>query len=422
MQIVFIVFALFGMAYFSLVKRRFDFFSLAFFSAVVYFLPGFFGYVLDREREFITERIYISILNETYLVMIIVILGIWLGAVYYDSSFKPPQNFKTKLLGGTKYIPMIIVAIGIIGFIMTYLTTGDALFNPRKLDIKEDLNQWHLVWARGAALGLVVSFTHKKFKLFWICLALLLFDFYAGFRSSFAMAILAVFTLWFFDKGKRVLVGKTLLLKYWKQTVIFLTGCASLFIYKKLFITVKSQQWDIVLDKITDSDLYIKAFAQSEPFTTQLILNEVIKRNFTVDIKYIFNGIFAELVPLVSGMIEHPSFNDLFQPVLFPFRRGGVANNIWAQMWSSGGWLLLIVFVIIFVIGLGIASQLIHNQQPTIRAGVALFFTYWGFYFHRNDISTEVSLLKQITLLWLFAIFFAAFIPVKSKKAKLKLR
>jgi hypothetical protein len=421
MQVVFIVCALFGSAYFCLVKRRFDFFSLAFFSAIIYFLPGFFGYVLDRDREFITERIYISILDETYLVMILVLIGILLGAVYYDTCFKPPQNFKTKLIG-SKYIPLIIVAVAVFGFIMTYLTTGDSLFQPRKLDLKEDLNQWHLVWARGAALGLVVSFSQKQFRLFWICLALLLFDFYAGFRSSFAMAILALFTLWMFDKGKRIFFGKNLVFKYWKQTVFFLMGCASLFIYKKLFITVKSQKWDVVIDKITDSDLYIRAFAQSEPFTTQLILNEVVKRNFTVDVKYIFNGIFAELVPMVSGIVDHPSFNDLFQPVLFPFRRGGVANNIWAQMWSSGGWLLLIIFLIIFVLGLALASNLLHNQQPTIRAGVALFFTYWGFYFHRNDVSTEVSLLKQIFLLWIFAILMAALIPFKSKKTKLKLR
>ena len=43
MQVAFILTALVGATYFALARRRFDYFSLAFFSAIVYFLPGFFG-------------------------------------------------------------------------------------------------------------------------------------------------------------------------------------------------------------------------------------------------------------------------------------------------------------------------------------------------------------------------------------------
>lgn len=43
MQIAFLSVAAFGGAYFLIWKRSFDYFTLAFFSAIIYFLPGFFG-------------------------------------------------------------------------------------------------------------------------------------------------------------------------------------------------------------------------------------------------------------------------------------------------------------------------------------------------------------------------------------------
>jgi hypothetical protein len=44
MQAVFIVVVLTGLSHFLFAKRQFDFFTVAFISACIYFLPGFFGY------------------------------------------------------------------------------------------------------------------------------------------------------------------------------------------------------------------------------------------------------------------------------------------------------------------------------------------------------------------------------------------
>src|SRR5699024_8609021 len=79
MQILFILIRLFGLFYFLLKNRIFDFFSVAYFSACIYFLPGFFGYAL--------EPLYLGksiLINETYIVMILVLISIMFFTVIYD--------------------------------------------------------------------------------------------------------------------------------------------------------------------------------------------------------------------------------------------------------------------------------------------------------------------------------------------------
>ena len=73
MNIVFSIIALIGVLYFLVKKRQFDFFSLAFFSSLVYFLPGFFGIVQHQAGS---GKYPVEIITETYLVMILVMSSI----------------------------------------------------------------------------------------------------------------------------------------------------------------------------------------------------------------------------------------------------------------------------------------------------------------------------------------------------------
>ena len=44
---LFIATTVIGLIYFIFAKRRFDFFTLAFFSCIFYFIPGYLGIILD---------------------------------------------------------------------------------------------------------------------------------------------------------------------------------------------------------------------------------------------------------------------------------------------------------------------------------------------------------------------------------------
>jgi len=77
----------------------------------------------------------------------------------------------------------------------------------------------------------------------------------------------------------------------------------------------------------------------------------------------------------------------------------GMANNIWAEAYSSGGWLFMAAFAALFAGTLGLGSYLLRCRDPVLRAGIALLFTTWAFYIHRNDLHVQLGLEKRIVLL-----------------------
>jgi hypothetical protein len=49
-------------------------------------------------------------------------------------------------------------------------------------------------------------------------------------------------------------------------------------------------------------------------------------------------------------------------------------------------------------------------DDPVIKGGVALFFSYWAFYIHRNDIGFQITLEKRVLLVWLFCLLVSTFL------------
>jgi hypothetical protein len=104
------------------------------------------------------------------------------------------------------------------------------------------------------------------------------------------------------------------------------------------------------------------------------------------------------------------SFNDLFQPTLFPDVTYGMASNIWAEMWSSGGWPLLLLFLISYVGMMKPFSILVNKGTIITRSTIAVIASYWSFYFHRNEIVYEFALIKRVLLVMIPSLIIAMFI------------
>ena len=69
MQFIFITATLVFACYFLFRNRPFDFYTVAFFSAVIYFMPGFFGFANLPSGRFFTVFKPVALVNEVYLVM-----------------------------------------------------------------------------------------------------------------------------------------------------------------------------------------------------------------------------------------------------------------------------------------------------------------------------------------------------------------
>ncbi len=414
MRLLFILIAVIFSLYFLLKKRYFDFFSLAFVSSIIYFLPGFFGYVLYPD-PFGFAIIPIALIDDTYIVMILVLFGIFSGAFIYD-HFLPQPKFTNLYIKGSSYALFIILGIGIIGFILTLLTVGDALFVGKKALYMTYFEQmrWQLVWGAGGSLAMVISYNYRQWLLFGISSFLMIFNLYIGNRTYFALAIISIGLIFMFDAGKQQVLSKSNIRKYWRQITIFLSLAYLFFLYKGIYQYVRRGYWDMIANLLTTPSFYLTVVTKSEPFITQSVLNEVLEQKFQVGLTHVVSNTISQLM-IFSSILNVKDFNARFQPALFPTRIAGLAGNIWAEMWSSGGWILLLIFIIIYVIFLGIGSRLLFYQNNTLKGGVSLLFSYWAFYIHRNDISNQLSFEKQILLLLIFSFVLAYFIPVKRR-------
>ena len=265
-----------GILYFSFKKRKFDFFTLAYFSAVIYFLPGFFGFV--NEPTLINNNVIqlrVPILTETYLIMISVLVAIIGFTIIYDyflSKYTPNSGLFAKEIEEAVYIPQILFIISLLTFLFTIYETGGDLFSGKTV-VWEDMGAVHIFWRVSISLLFVISILKKsKFYFTYSSLLLILF-FLMGTRSAIALSILAFLLIIFYKKGNKSLI------KLVKPSVFILISIfgISMFIGKRIYGSFQSNGLAGVLETITNNEIYLESIVRSEPFTTQMILNTVIK-------------------------------------------------------------------------------------------------------------------------------------------------
>ena len=398
MRELFIVVATGGSLYYILAKRRFDYFSLAFLSADVYFTPGFFGYA-SYQAHGIWSASYIY--PETYWIMIAVLLSI-LCSSWCSARIKP-------FLGPSLTIPAVSSTAGILflmavsGLVGLLATTGHEIMEPDKAVVLQHLGRWDILFYSAASIGFPVALSLRKRALASAFIVLLLFDLFIGFRFAFAVSILSALTVYLHRQG----IGR-FVIRNWRIGLLALVFGYFLLAYKYVAFGVKSGAWDLIAKLASSPDSYLFAFTHSEPFGIQQTLNEVVARQFKTNLSDIVSSIayqFTIFSPELGAKV--PSFNDLFQPALFPDVEYGMAGNIWAQMWSAGGWPLLSAFLVIYNFVLALGNRTLAIRNVVVRAGLAPIFVYWAFYIHRNDIGFQLSLEKRSFLVLATAIGLA---------------
>lgn len=388
MKTLYAVVAVIGVLYFLLRKRRFDFLTIGYFSALVYFLPALFGVAMSQYGP--ADPVRSPLVSETYAVMITVILGILIGAIAYDQMPHPAHRHVG--LAGTASAGNWALLLGITGCVMTVLTMGVAtLMDTDKNVLLSRINVWLVVWQLGGELAVLFFFCRRQWFLFSVALLVVLGDVFIGFRITFALTFIACFTLWAEGQGRQRFGIQKI-----RPALLASSVIAFIFLYKVVYIPIKLGLWWMVQERLTSFESYSEMIKTSEPFVTQTILNQVIITNFHVPFDHFASVLyqFMFFAPQLGAKIV--SFNDLFQPQLFPnIVDMGMASNIWAEMWSTGGWPLLLLFLVFDVLVLCYLSTLLRIDNPELRAAIAAPAVAWAFYLHRNDVFVESNIIKR---------------------------
>jgi hypothetical protein len=397
-QIVLLVCVVAGCVRFLAANRRVDAFTVAFFSAVIYFLPGLVGYTLSPVTPSSPVKLPVELEPEAIRIMAMVVVGIAAASFVWDfvdrRSLRPAW-----VLESAAVAPLCAFLLGATGLLFAWLETGGAVFAQDKRDGIEVVGRGHLLWEMGASLGAVLGFAYRQRLVSMASWGLLLLDMWAGFRYAFAMSLIATLLLWFGGEGPKVLLR--LPLRY--VGLVLMAGLAVIS-YQNLKEPVRYGDWAEVSARLSDPSWYIAGVLTSEPFTTQTVLNEIVRREFRTTAEHLW-AVRSHLI-LFSGALgdEDIRFNKLYQPALFPQVDHGLANNMWAQMWSAGGWPLLVGFMVVFVVGLGLLSRCLRSPDPAVRGCAALSVAYWAFYVHRNELLGYVGYQKQVLIVWIVCV------------------
>ena len=395
LQAVFFVVAIAGGAYFLVRRRTFDFFTIGFASSVVYFLPGFFGFVRSS-RDFTLPE---PLLPETYLVFLAVLLSILLGGMIFDHFL---GNARVKL---KRHIPLTLttemaLAIALFSLFATLLTSGSDLFSPHKEDVLAATGRWHVLFQFGAIYLFAFAVLQRRAAFATMGVLLLLFDLYVGFRIGLVIGVLSVVTIHLNRQGPRSLIRSER-----KAIVAGILLVAAVLVYKRIYTVVKLGLWDTVMARLTDPEILFLALMTSEPFGTQSVLNEVIRTGFFTGPEHLAS-VASLLVPFSNLLgAEATLFNNLFQERLFGgVVLGGLAANIWAQMYAVAGWLGIGIGIPVYVGVLALGSRVLDGSRSSLAALVAVAFTFFAFYIHRNDVFYILVLLRRCLMFWLLCV------------------
>jgi hypothetical protein len=414
MQFLFILITLTTGFYVICAKRCFDFFSLGFFSALLYFSPGFFGYVLVPTPKLGYEYFQDQILDETYTIMTLVMAGIFIGALYFDYYICPKTlNFSHT---ESKEKILIILLVTIAGFLLSlvsWIKAGKPMMTEYgKGDVIKTLGQFYILLQLGSTSLSVISFSCRNWALFRLSIFFILIDLYIGNRETIVFSIVSLlFTGLLFQ-------GRQRLMRYWLQGILVLPLIFIPFLYKGLYRAIQAGNWELVYDRLTHTEYYIESLTYSEPFFTQGILNNIISNDFKSGLGPLYS--LSNQFILYSNKLgfDNISFSEILKPALYPFKQNGLASNVWGEMWSMGGWILLIGFIFLYILIVFYGSYLVTSKKSEnnvfFRSFLIIFMMVWTFYIHRSGLGYNINVLKRVLIVFTMCEITFIFMPLKS--------
>lgn len=393
MELLYFISTVIGFYYFLFNKRYFDLFTLAFLSQQVYFLPCLVQFFVGGNNNFhflVPEVFFIGSL----IINLLIIFSL-------KMNIKPRVNSFNN--NGENYFTFYTTLLAFFSFLYCYINIGEILFTGAKADVLNSIDRFYVIWSTASLLGFCSAYLLNKKYYIIINLILILITVYIGFRS-FAVIATISFILMFFLKRPR---SSSLLKDYYK---IFLMGFFSFLfflIYKGIYIAIKFKDYERVFENLISADFYYIALSEAEPFGIQMILSDVIKYNYFIGMENFKRIILTFIVFGDSLGINNKTFNDYFQPALYGDVGYGMGSNVWAHIYSSGGWILLILFICLFCLIIRYFSQKVYSVNVHYKSLWVVLSCYWVFYIHRNDLFYQLGLEKRIIIVFLMAAFLA---------------
>lgn len=362
---------------------------IAFFSTTIYSLPVAFGRdAFNNSAGF-----------EASVMMLIVMLGSLSCAVLSRTEKKSlllghaPPSFAERV------VPVLFVMASFVSFSLILANYGSKIFFVHKTESGVS-GQFYVFWRLTATLAVISCMLTKRKLLLMAALVPLSATLFAGDRT--AVGITLISSAWLLLQGKKI-----------SPLASGLVVCASLLIGVFLFFGKTFQaQW--ASGTFTSMPDLVRAVAsqgtdavvRTEPFAVFGVLDALVDLPQHPPGSLLLEVAAQFLIfPSYFGF-QSSSFNDFFQPILFPgFRERSMAYSFWGEGYVRGGWLGFTAFLCVYLWVLRLFDKLSQNKSLLIRLASCVGGAYWAFYIHRNSLVSILAYERQI-IVFCVSVFF----------------
>lgn len=377
-------------------RRVVDFYTIAISGFILYILPSFWG------TTWTTQNLYYEKVHfETYIVIDLISIILFLSLLYNDknkpckiveSSIKqfPRQLFF--LLGIISYLLMLIAVLKV--GLSVILADNKSLLNIDVMNPFFSLSIW------ASLIVLSYGMISKNRTYFVIALPIIIFTLYLGSRAHLVIAAISTVLIWLSKSGEKRLF------KEWKYGLVLVLVAVVATLYRVIYPFVKRGEYRYILSLLGDKEFYFdRIFVLPHEFYIVFsTLNLSVSNKLDLGVEFIFNQII-NFIPLLSRIVDTPNikYSEIIMQNYYQGSRFGMASNIWAEMYSSGGVILVILFTIIWV-------KIINffNRQLIYKRRMSPFFIPFGvystFYINRLSFSLALGDMKYILFLLIISI------------------
>ena len=398
MRIITIILFIVLLSYVFIRKRKFDFFSIASFSLILYYFPVFIGHLRNNDTG---NSIYIS--NMTYFCIFLFGLILFAFMAFFDKYYIKKGNNTISLNSNSKLLSerndlsnlcvLIVSIIGLILMAITFVNYGGFSGDFNKMSLLMRANKITEYMKYIGLFSFVYSFIFKG-KFIGLCrinsLVIILYTFLLGHRSFIVIGIIAIF-MHIVGTSKPVRLVEIINKK--KKMFIFIIMCLIFFVFvKNVFAAFMSGNYELVVSRLTNKNYYVDTLLESESNIIMNNLNNVVISNFKYGLGDFIFGIIS-LIPFVGGkllsMFNYVSFEEKMNLAFNTHLSEGIGlgSNYIGEAYSIGNIFFVIVITILTLLFIKfLISKRNQTINPFTYTFLSLLLTYFTFYIHRNSL------------------------------------
>lgn len=398
------------LTYLVIKNRRFDFYSIATLSSIIYFSPSLFGYVWYRSlsKGGVYEDVFIDIDQDVIFAHIIILSILFLSMIIYDIS-NNNRVIKNKIYMENNNTTIVFIFSAFIIYALFISSDFRFAFEGSK----DKFSRWYSIVAVSIPFCASLAVATKRYIYIFILSLVVMFEMYIGNREAIAFSTVSILTVMLWIKGRGRLIG------YYKYIIFGFSLAISALVYKNISSAIRHGDWDLALSRLGNWGYYEESLSKSEPFVTQSIFHYAMSLDWSYDGLFV-KPLFASLVPLgdifvgnvetVSGYINGTLFEDVGY---------GVASNVWAEAYIYGGWSVLIIYAIIYSIIPAILNRLMYNSKYYHQCVLlSMLGAIFLFYLHRSGLDSAVNITKRLVVFYFACSFVSLLIDALATQRK----